>query len=295
MRHVQHTLRFDVAVRVVREHHQPIADVVVDGVELLSRRIHVDRRNEHHAGRRPANARERRHRFGCRRRRRPIVRPEGVPIGIADELRDCARHRPRRCAASDTDRTPHAPAARRRRQCAQRPSRARTADRAPVRRDRRSRSRARRRERRLVRAAIGAPFGRRRPSGTGDPRRLPPHGAEQDAAEQRKQQATRHLEGHLCAQLQLPRRVGRARDLAGRRQHWVVLRRAGEHRAGRRAEVRAVQQVEDLEPELQPLDCRRSAGSSRTRDPRSRSPARGGNRAACCPTCPPAAGRTHSC
>ena len=85
MRHVEHALRLHVAVRVVGEHHQPIADVVVDGVDFLLRAIERHGGDEHHAGRRTANAGERFHLVAVLRRGEPIVGPQRVAIGIAEE------------------------------------------------------------------------------------------------------------------------------------------------------------------------------------------------------------------
>src|SRR5690348_4608474 len=55
-------------------------------------------------------------------------------------------------------------------------------------------------------------------------------------------------EADLRAQLKLPRAVDRARDQPGGRQDRIVGGGAGEDGARRRAEVCAVEQVEDLQP-----------------------------------------------
>src|SRR5205814_4790567 len=58
-----------------------------------------------------------------------------------------------------------------------------------------------------------------------------------------------------CAELKLPRRVRRPRDLAGGRQNRIVLRRPGEHRPVGYGEICAVERVEHFDPELDLLVC----------------------------------------
>ena len=87
MRHVQQTLRLDVAARVVPEHHQAIFHVVIHGEQLTMVGIH------RHAGNEP-DARFRSHDLAARRRRffllrsrsaRPAVQQQALPVGIAHQ------------------------------------------------------------------------------------------------------------------------------------------------------------------------------------------------------------------
>ena len=91
VRHAQRADRLDVAVGVVRKDHHPVADVVVDRVDLPRLGIDGHGGDEHHAGRRSADAGERRDRLAALRRRAPVVRPERVAVGIAHE--DAVVHR----------------------------------------------------------------------------------------------------------------------------------------------------------------------------------------------------------